>query len=73
MDSAKHLNMSLSLHVKPSKIECTKSNDEKDFMSKIPYLSVVGSLMYPMVATTPKTIFIVGIVSIFLSVRNTRK
>ena len=51
MESAKHLNMPLSLHVKSSKNECTKSNDEKDFMSKIPYRFNVGRLMYPMIET----------------------
>ena len=36
-------------------------------MTKIPYQSVVGSLMYAMIATRPDIAFAVGVVSRFLS------
>ena len=50
MVSAKPLSTPLYMQVKLSKNECPKSDDEKEFMSKIPYHFVVGSLMYAMVA-----------------------
>ena len=46
MENAKPLSTPLSMHVKLSKDECPKSDHEKEFMSKIPYQSAVGSLMY---------------------------
>ena len=49
MESAKPLSTPLSMHVKLSKDECPKSDHEKEFMSKIPYQSTIGSLMYAMI------------------------
>ena len=46
MESAKPLITPLSMHVKLRKGECAKSGIEKDFMSKIPYQSIVGGFMY---------------------------
>ena len=46
MESAKPLSAPLSMLVKLRKGECVKSGIEKDFMSKIPYQSVVGGFMY---------------------------
>ena len=57
----------LSTHVKLSKNECPKSDDEKEFMSKIPYHFVVGSLVYATIMTRPDIGFVVGVVSKFLS------
>ena len=51
MESAKPLSTPLSMHVKRSKDESPKSDNEMQFMSKILYQSVVGSLMYNMIAT----------------------
>ena len=51
------------MHVKPSTSECPKSDDEKEFMSKIPYQSIVGNLMYDMIATRLGIVFLMGIVS----------
>ena len=65
MESAKPLRTSLSMHVKLSKDECPKFEDKKEFMSKIPYHSVVGSLMYAMIATRSDIAFVEGAVSIF--------
>ena len=51
MENAKPLSTPLSMHVKLSKEECPKCDHEKEFMSKIPYQSTVGSLMYAIIAT----------------------
>ena len=67
MENAKPFSTPLSMHSKLSKEECPKSDHEKEFMSKIPYQSAVGSLMYAMIATRPDIAFVVGVVSKFLS------
>ena len=67
MESGKPWSTPLSMHVKLSKYECPKSDNEKEFMSKIPYQSVVGSLMYTMITTRLDIAFVVGVVSRFLS------
>ena len=45
---------------------CPKTQDEIDHMSKIPYASAVGSLMYAMVWTRPDIAHAVGVVSRFM-------
>ena len=40
---------------------------EEQFMSRVPYASAVGSLMYAMLCTRPDICFAVGIVSMFQS------
>ena len=67
MENAKPLSTPLSMHVKLSKEECPKSDHEKEFMSKIPYQSVVGSLMYATIAARTDIAFAVGVVNRFLS------
>ena len=42
------------------------SNDEKTEMVKVPYTSVVGSLIYAMVARRPDISFAVGVVSRYM-------
>ena len=66
MESAKTLSKPLSMHVQLSKDECPKSNIEKEFTIKIPYHSVVGSLIYAMITIRPDIAFVVEIVSRFL-------
>ena len=41
-ESAKPLSIPLSMHVKLTKSGCPKPKDEKEFMRKIPYQSIVG-------------------------------
>src|SRR5260370_7723409 len=43
------------------------SQEEKDYMSSIPYLSAVGSLMYLAIGTRPDIAFAVGLLSRFNS------
>ncbi|KAL6331686.1 hypothetical protein AAG906_014336 [Vitis piasezkii] len=44
-----------------------KKNKEKEDMRRVPYASVVGSLMYVMVCTRPDIAYAVGVVNRFLS------
>ncbi|KAL5736763.1 hypothetical protein ACOSQ2_031551 [Xanthoceras sorbifolium] len=53
--------------IKLSKEQGPKDMHEEQFMSRIPYASVVGSLMYAMLYTGPDICFVVGIVSRFQS------
>ena len=43
--------------------QCPKNVEEKNQMSKVPYASAIGSLMYAMLCTRPDICFAVGMVS----------
>jgi hypothetical protein len=42
--------------------QCPNNDEEKNQMSKLPYASVIGSLMYAMLCTRPNICFAVGMV-----------
>ena len=46
---------------------CPKTQEEMDYMSKVPYASTVGSLMYAMVFTRPDIAHAVGVVSRYMN------
>jgi len=71
MHNAKPVHVPLPGHLKLSKTQCRENDQEKEEMSKVPYSSAVGSLMYAMVCTRPDIGYAVGVVSRFLS--NPRK
>ena len=54
-------NLSLSLDM------CPKSPEEKEQMSKVPYSSAMGSLMYAMMCIRPDICYAVGLASKFQS------
>ena len=54
-------------HFKLSKEACPKTEEEMVHMSKVPYTSVVGSLMYAMVCTRPDIVHAVGVVSRYVN------
>ena len=62
-------NMSTPLgsHFKLSKEQSPKTEEEKNHMSKMPYASAIGSLMYAMVCTRPDIAHAMGVVSRFMS------
>ena len=47
--------------------DCPKTTEEKKYMSRVPYASAVGSLMYAMLCTRPDICYAVGIVSRYQS------
>ena len=53
MQDAKAVTTPLAPHFKLSKALCPITVEDKGAMSKIPYESAVGSLMYLMVCTRP--------------------
>ena len=46
---------------------CPKTEEEMDYMSKFPYASAVGSLMYAMVCTRPDISHAVGVVRRYMN------
>lgn len=54
-------------HFKLSHDQAPRSDEENEIMSKIPYTSVVGSIMYIMVCTRPDLSHAVSIVSRYMS------
>ena len=61
MDNPVEKNLSLSLDM------CPNMPNEKEQMSKVPYSSAVGSLMYAMMCTRPYICHVIGLVSRFQS------
>ena len=46
---------------------CPKTQEEIYYMSKVPYSSAVGSLMYAMVCTRPDIAHVMGVVSRYMN------
>ncbi|RVW83885.1 Retrovirus-related Pol polyprotein from transposon TNT 1-94 [Vitis vinifera] len=67
MNEAKPVSTPLGSHFKLSKEQSPKTEEERDHMSKVPYASTIGSLMYAMVCTRPDIAHAVGVVSRFMS------
>ena len=67
MNEAKPVSTPLGSHFKLSKEQSPKIEEERDHMSKVPYTSAIGSLMYAMVCTMSDIAHAVGVVSRFMS------
>ncbi|RVW98296.1 Retrovirus-related Pol polyprotein from transposon TNT 1-94 [Vitis vinifera] len=67
MDNAKPISTPLANHFRLSTNQCPKTDDEVKNMSKVPYASAMGCLMYAMVCTIPNLAHAVSVVSKFLS------
>ena len=67
MNEAKLVSTSLDSHFELSKEQSPKTKEERDHMSKVPYASAIGSLIYAMVCTRPDIARAVGVVSRFMS------
>ena len=67
MGKAKPVSSPLRSHLKLSSKQSPSSEKEKKEMRKVPYASVVGSLMYAIVCTRYDIAHAVGVVSRFLS------
>lgn len=67
MTDAKARRTPLGSHLKLSKKQSPKTDEDVEEMAKVPYASAVGSLMYAMVCTRPDIAHAVGVVSRFMS------
>ena len=63
MEEAKKgfLPMSHGIHL--SKTQCPTTTDERECMSKVPYASVIGSIMYAMISTRPDASYALNVMS----------
>jgi hypothetical protein len=53
MQECKPVKVPILVGVKLYVDQCPKTQEEEEDMSRVPYVSVVGSLMYAMVCTRP--------------------
>ena len=67
MQDSKPVKVPIPLGVKLSVEQCPKTQEEEEYMSRVPYASAVGSLMYVMVCTRPDIAHAVGVLSRFMS------
>ena len=63
MEQAKKgfLPMSHGIHL--SKTQCPSTTDERDRMSRVPYASAIGSIMYAMISTLPDVSYALSMTS----------
>ncbi|KAH9704469.1 hypothetical protein KPL70_011474 [Citrus sinensis] len=66
MEDSKPVTTPLSAHIQLSKALEPTTNEDLNYMIKIPYSSAVGSIMYAMVCTRPDLAHGVGVVSKFM-------
>ena len=67
MGDAKPVSTPLASHFRLSKKQSPQAEKEREFMAKVPYASVIESLMYVMVCIRPDISHAVGVVSRFMS------
>eukprot|EP00253_Pinus_taeda_P018477 PITA_18477 len=67
MDNVNPVSVPLASHFKLSSSLCPNTDEEKDYMSRIPYANVVGCLMYAMVCTRTDISHAVGVVSRYMA------
>jgi hypothetical protein len=67
LQNAKPVSTPLANHFKLTKEMCPKTQEEIEYMSKVPYSSTIGSLMYAMVCTRPDIAHAVGVVSRYMN------
>ncbi|GKB81391.1 retrotransposon protein, putative, ty1-copia subclass, partial [Tanacetum coccineum] len=67
VDNGKSVSVPLGAHFKVPLKDCPSCDWDVERMSKVPYVNVVGSLMYLMVCTGPDIAYTVSIVSRYLA------
>lgn len=66
MSTAKHIDTPCAGNIHLTTLYAPQSTEEKEYMSRVPYASDVGSLMYVMVCTRPDLAHAVSVVSRFM-------
>ena len=67
MQECKPVKVPILVGVSLSVEQCPKTQEEEEDMSRVPYASVVGILMYAMVCTRPNITHVVGVLSRYMS------
>ena len=63
MHDAKSVSTPIAPHFKLSALECASTDEDFEYMSRVPYSSVVGSLMYAIVCSCPDLSYAMSLVS----------
>ena len=66
MHDAKSVSTPIAPHFKLSSLQCASTDEDYEYMSRIPYSSVVGSLMYGIVCSRPDLSFSMSLVSTYM-------
>ena len=66
VNNVKPVNVPLASHLKISLVLSPRTNEEKQYMSHVPYTDAVGNLMYVMVSIRPNISHEIGVVSKFM-------
>ena len=67
MQDAKAVSTPIAPHFKLSAAQCPVTDEETEYMSRVPYSSIVGSLMYVMVCSRPDLAYAMSLVSRYMS------
>jgi len=67
MQDAKAISTSIAPHFKLSAAQCPSTDEETEYMSRVPYSSAVGSLMYALVCPRPDLAYAMSLVSRYMS------
>jgi hypothetical protein len=67
MQNEKSISTPLANHFKLDKEMCPKTREEIEYMSRVPYLTTVGRLMYAMVCTRPYISHAMGVVRRYMN------
>jgi len=67
MHNAKAVSTPIAPHFKLSAAQCPSTDQDIEYMSRVPYSSVVGSLMYAMVCSRPDLSYAMSLVSRYMS------
>ena len=67
MHDAKSVSTPIAPHFKLSASQCPVSDNDVEYMSRVPYSSAVGSLMYAMVCSRPDLSYAMSLVSRYMA------
>ena len=67
MHDSKPVSTLIAPHFKLSAAQCSSSDEDVEYMSKVSYSSAVGSLMYAMVCSRPNLSYAISLVSKYMS------
>lgn len=67
MHDAKSVSTPIAPHFKLSSSQCPSTDEDYEYMSRVPYSSAVGSLMYAMVCSMPDLSFAMSLVSRYMA------
>ena len=67
MHDAKYVSTPIAPHFKLSALQCPSTDKDIEYMSRVPYSSDVGSLMYAMVCSRPDFLYAMSLVSRYMA------